>query len=91
MAPDDNGAIGALAELPTADVDDPTRRLGNWEMYTLYTQAAGKLTLGIFMLAMAAYAFCASFPCRILAWSIVVTCANMLYSCLAWMVGKEGR
>ncbi|KAH6995503.1 ABC transporter [Ilyonectria sp. MPI-CAGE-AT-0026] len=67
-APEDNGAIGALAELPTADVDDPTRRLGNWEMYSLYTQAAGKLTLGLFILAMAVYAFCASFPSVWLGW-----------------------
>ncbi|KAF7552267.1 hypothetical protein G7Z17_g4442 [Cylindrodendrum hubeiense] len=67
-APDDSGSGIPFMEVTTAAVDDPTRRLGNWEMYGLYVEAAGKSTLGVFVLAMAVYAFCSSFPSVWLGW-----------------------
>jgi hypothetical protein len=43
---------------------DSTRRLGDWKVYGFYAKAAGRITLAIFFIAIAFYAFCTSFPSK---------------------------
>jgi ATP-binding cassette subfamily C (CFTR/MRP) protein 1 len=76
-------SIGTVSKLLITDTDS-SRRLGDWRVYGFYAKASGRITLAIFFIALALYAFCSAFPGKF-HWLLVFSFPLMSICAAIWL------